>query len=148
MKKKFITFGEGGITGLNQSADQHSSLSNRPASMFNKKRHIAGSSNRYFAGMRNIALNSAFATSVDTDSVGDRRGTRNVGTILNFTKTDGINDQTDNSNFRKWTGLPETTRVHKDKLAMNKFALRQDKVVADHRTKMNTLLDPIEHKKF
>ena len=106
--------------------------------MFNKK--------RYVGGMRNIALNSAFASSIDADSAGTRTrgGTRNLGTILNFTKTSGINDKVDRSNFREWTGIPETTRNNK-RLTGNKFT---GKIVADHRNKMNGYLDPIDHKKY
>ena len=112
--------------------------------MFNKNRKAVGTANRYISGMRNIALTSAFTSSMDKDSIETRGGKRNLGTILNFTMTDGINDKVDKNNFRKWTGLPETTRANK--IAVKKLSTRPDKVVAEHR-KM-TMLEPLEASKF
>lgn len=30
----------------------------------------------------------------------------NFGTIMNYTKMEGVNDKTRNDSFRKWTGMP------------------------------------------
>ena len=115
--------------------------------MFSKNRKV-GATNRYISGMRNIALNSAFSIK-DYESTGTKAD-RNVGTILNFTKTDGINDQTDFKSFRKWTGLPEATRLNKMKGKSNGPSGgktgRQDKVLAEHR-KM-TMLEPLDTRNF
>ena len=81
---------------------------------------------------------------MDQESLGTRGGTRNRGTILNFTKTDGINDHVDKSNFRKWTGLPETTRTNK--ITTKMLGNRADKIVAEHRK--ITALEPLDMSKF
>ena len=37
----------------------------------------------------------------------------NVGTILNYNRASGINDKSALGSFRKWTGMPQTTRASK-----------------------------------
>ena len=34
----------------------------------------------------------------------------NFGTIMNYKKMPGLNDRIKTENFRKWTGMPQTTR--------------------------------------
>ena len=55
----------------------------------------------------------------------------NFGKIMNYKKTEGINDQCQGT-FRKWTGMPQTTRLTKiSGMPIN----NQAKLVADHRKK-------------
>lgn len=35
----------------------------------------------------------------------------NLGSIMNFKKMEGINDMSKEGSFRKWTGMPQTTRL-------------------------------------
>ena len=46
----------------------------------------------------NLTINQ-IRSSTDKDMI-------HKGTIMNYMKTDGINDQTRGSSFRKWTGMP------------------------------------------
>ena len=57
-------------------------------------------------------------------------GLNNFGTIMNYTKTVGINDQSVVDSFRKWTGFPQTTRNSSQHKLMPGLAA---KIVADHR---------------
>ena len=56
----------------------------------------------------------------------------NFGTIMNYKKTEGINEQAGANSFRKWTGMPQTVRANK-KLQIP--GLTTSKVVAEHRKK-------------
>ena len=48
---------------------------------------------------------------------------------MNYTKMEGVNDKTRNDSFRKWTGMPQTTRSSK----MPGLSLNHAKLVAVHR---------------
>ena len=72
-------------------------------------------------------LASVMASSFDRGS--STKKASNLGTILNYKRAEGINDH--QSSFRKWTGIPMTTRANK----IPDLALNQAKLVAEHRKK-------------
>lgn len=61
-----------------------------------------------------------------------KSGGYNFGTIMNFKKTEGINEHAGANSFRKWTGMPQTTRANK-KLQAPGLSDNHAKVVAEHR---------------
>ncbi len=67
--------------------------------------------------------------SAERDSFRGKSGF-NLGSIMNFTRTDGINDSATKESFRRWTGIPMTTRVGKKFAAL---PLSKSKVIATHR---------------
>ena len=83
---------------------------------------------------------SGFRSSADRSSALGASGGYKFGTIMNYKKTEGINEQAGAGSFRKWTGMPQTTRASK-KLAIPGLNVNKAKMVADHRKK--TVL-PIE----
>ena len=64
----------------------------------------------------------------------------NLGTIVNYKKTEGINDQSIQDSFRKWTGMPKTTRGEK----MPSLTGNQAFIVTEHRKK--TTMYPVDEK--
>ena len=63
----------------------------------------------------------------------------NLGVITNYKKTEGINDQSKGS-FRKWTGMPATTRNDRDKIPS--LTLNQTKIIEEHRKKPTVVFPP------
>ena len=61
----------------------------------------------------------------------------NVGTILNFNRAVGINDKSALGSFRKWTGMPQTTRAGK----VPAVPLIHQKVVDQHRKQQNLTIE-------
>lgn len=61
----------------------------------------------------------------------------NLGTIINYKKTEGINDQSMLKSFRKWTGMPQTTRnasgTHRQLMPGLNHKQAANKLVASHR---------------
>ena len=74
----------------------------------------------------NLTINQ-IRSSTDKDMI-------HKGTIMNYMKTDGINDQTRGSSFRKWTGMPQTTRANK----VPSLALNHTKMISEHRRNMTS----------
>ena len=79
-------------------------------------------------------ITSGFRSSADRSSALVASGGFKFGTIMNYKKTEGINEQAGAGSFRKWTGMPQTTRANK-KLQIPGLAINHAKVMAEHRKK-------------
>ena len=126
----------GGVTffkGLNSVFDSHGGSKGAPDSIegvSNIPRHLSsmapqttrpvsqgqfGAANKQSRIVnRSIRLKDDIASGLRSSA--DRSSTlknSNFGTIMNFKKTEGINDQSIKGSFRKWTGMPQTTRDKK-----------------------------------
>ena len=77
---------------------------------------------------------SGFRSSADRSSTLVASGAFKFGTIMNYKKTEGINEQAGAGSFRKWTGMPQTTRANK-KLQIPGLNINKAQMVADHRKK-------------
>jgi hypothetical protein len=119
--------------------DLNSGMETRHSSLIAKGAYPRG---RSIGTARNIALNSAFSTSRDKetlDSAGGRR--QNLGTIVNYKKAEGINDHTGVNSFRKWTGHPATVRTGKLNWPREGMEVHQ-RMISGHRKIAK--LEPIE----
>ena len=58
-------------------------------------------------------ITSVLRSSADRTTALINSGTFHFGTIMNYKKTEGINEQAGAGSFRKWTGMPQTTRANK-----------------------------------